>query len=143
MERISNLWDREELLIKNGIHFSSGTGLEVDINYYATPSIKIGSYFDFLEVYKKDYTNVTHIDIFNEMELASGCYCCIGEGSHGSEGFVAYLDADKNLLWVLYSEASNPFVRITEEYENIVVAESSANFKVRIDVNNPTSLSLI
>lgn len=29
MTRINDLWNREELLIKNGIHFSDGSGVEV------------------------------------------------------------------------------------------------------------------
>ncbi|WP_260451537.1 hypothetical protein [Listeria cossartiae] len=95
-----------------------------------------------MDVYKEDQENITKIDVFQEIKLSNGFYCCVGEGSYGSEGFVAYLDESKNLLWVLYSETSNPFVNIMEECEGIVVAESSANFKIRLDVNKPTSLSL-
>ncbi|EBF5850089.1 hypothetical protein FH026_12505 [Listeria monocytogenes] len=142
MIRINDLWNREELLIKNGIHFSDGSGVEVEISYYPVPDIKKGHYFSFLDVYKEDQENMTKIDVFKEIKLSNGFYCCVGEGSYGSEGFVTYLDERKNLLWVLYSETSNPFVNIMEECEGIVVAESSANFKIRLDVNKPTSLSL-
>lgn len=38
---------------------------------------------------------VTDIDKFREIKLANNCYCCVGEGSYGSEGFVAYLDENK------------------------------------------------
>lgn len=122
--------------------FQMVRGVEVEISYYPVPDIKKGHYFSFLNVYKEDQENMTKIDVFKEIKLFNGFYCCVGEGSYGSEGFVAYLDERKNLLWVLYSETSNPFINIMEECEGIVVAESSANFKIRLDVNKPTSLSL-
>lgn len=54
MIRINDLRNREELLIKNGIHFSDGSGVEVEISYYPVPDIQKGHYFSFLDVYKED-----------------------------------------------------------------------------------------
>ncbi|EOW1565154.1 hypothetical protein ACN1NX_001224 [Listeria monocytogenes] len=77
MIRINDLWNREELLIKNGIHFSDGSGVEVEISYYPIPDIKKGHYFSFLDVYKEDQENMTKIDVFKEIKLSNGFYCCV------------------------------------------------------------------
>ncbi|MFJ2822951.1 hypothetical protein ACIO7M_17815 [Streptomyces toxytricini] len=35
-----------------------------------------------------------------------------GEGSYGSEGFIARLTPDRNLTWAMFFTDSNPFTRI-------------------------------
>ncbi|EAM8245442.1 hypothetical protein CLL99_003417, partial [Salmonella enterica subsp. enterica serovar Thompson] len=73
----------------------------------------------------------------------NNCYCCVGEGSYGSEGFVAYLDENKNLVWVLYSEESNPFINVSEYIPDIIIVESSSNIRLKININNPMDLELV
>ena len=55
---------------------------------------------------------VASIIITREVPIPDGLLCA-GEGSHGSEGFFARLDADWNLVWVAHFQESNPFDEIT------------------------------
>jgi hypothetical protein len=53
----------------------------------------------------------TVIDMTVVKALPDGSgYLCAGEGSYGSEGFFGRLGQDRNLVWVVYLEESNPFV---------------------------------
>ncbi|CTW30168.1 hypothetical protein [Escherichia coli] len=142
MKNIIQLWEDDLLPIKDAIYFSNGKSFLCKIKPYPTPCIEKNGEFDFSSFYEKNKDEVTDIDKFREFKLANNCYCCIGEGSYGSEGFIAYLDEDKNLVWVLYSEESNPFINITEYTSDIIIVESSSNIRLRININNPVDLEL-
>ncbi|ANO87882.1 hypothetical protein KV337_004988 [Escherichia coli] len=142
MKNIIQLWEDGLLPIKDAIYFSNGESFLCKITSYPTPCIEKNGEFDFSAFYEKNKDEVTDIDKSREVKLANNCYCCIGEGSYGSEGFIAYLDENKNLVWVLYSEESNPFINITEYTSDIIIVESSSNIRLRININNPVDLEL-
>ncbi|MHA8111788.1 hypothetical protein ACX122_01425 [Kosakonia cowanii] len=142
MKNIIQLWEDGLLPIKNAIYFSNGKSFLCEIRPYPTPYIEKNGEFDFSAFYEEDKDEVTDIDKFREIKLANNCYCCIGEGSYGSEGFIAYLDENKKLVWVLYSEESNPFINVYEYMPGIIIVESSSNIRLRININNPVDLEL-
>lgn len=140
---ITKLWEQELLPIKDAIYFSNGESCSCKIATYPSRSIEIGETFnleDFHETHKQD---VCHIDILKEIPLTNGGYSCVGEGSYGSEGFIAYLDKEKKLTWVIYSESSNPFIDITQVNDNTISARSSTDIKIIIDLENPQTLEFI
>ncbi|MCW3820627.1 hypothetical protein ONA91_39965 [Micromonospora sp. DR5-3] len=60
----------------------------------------------------EDPDNVTHVDIVRgaDVPIPDGAgYVCGGDGAHGSEGFFARLDKDRNLIWIAALTDSNPF----------------------------------
>ena len=64
----------------------------------------------------------------------------LGEGSHGSEGFIAYITSDEKLNWVIYFEESNPFINAVELPNTFLEVESSANYKLILDLKNPINI---
>ncbi len=143
MKNIVQLWEEELLPIKDAIYFSNGKSFLCKITSYPIPCIEKNGEFDFCNFYEENKDELTNIDKFKEIRLINNGYCCIGEGSYGSEGFIAYLDRNKKLIWVLYSEESNPFVNISEYTPDIIIAESSSNIRLKIDINNPIKLELM
>ena len=140
---ISKLWKEELLPIKEAVFFFDGRAKSCKITSFPTPKIEVGADFDFIDFYRNNNEEVTSIDIIKEVKLLNECYCCVGEGSYGSEGFIAYLDNDKNPIWILYSENSNPFVSVFEHEENTILVESTAGLKIQIDLHNTVNLKLI
>ncbi len=143
MKNIIQLWEDNLLPIKDAIYFSNGRSFLCKIMDYPTLHIERNGEFDFSAFYEKNKDEVTDIDKFREIKLANNCYCCVGECSYGSEGFVAYLDENKNLVWVLYSEESNPFINVSEYIPDIIIVESSSNIRLKININNPMDLELV
>jgi hypothetical protein len=65
-----------------------------------------------------------------------------GEGGMGSDGFVALCrSSDHHLLWLLFSQCSNPFQKITIDRGQIA-AVSTHGMLWRIDVNEPSRISI-
>lgn len=140
---IVDLWKNETLPVKDAVYFSSGESFSLKITSYPLPNIQRNGWFDLHYFYENNKEEVTDIDVFKVVELSNGNYCCVGEGSYGSEGFIAYLDSNKDLVWVIYSESSNPFINAIEDYSGNIVVESSAKIKLKININDPVSLELV
>lgn len=140
---VIELWKNETLPVKDAIYFSNGAAFLLEITSYPIPTLQKGNSFDLNELYKNNENEITHIDIFKEIKLSNGFFCCVGEASYGTEGFIACLDTNKNLIWVIYSETSNPFINIIEYRTGNILVESSANFKLRIDVIDPMNIELV
>ncbi|MCI0913458.1 hypothetical protein JNA92_14735 [Pseudomonas putida] len=140
---IMKLWEQELLPIKDAIYFSSGEACSCKIATYPSPSIKIGEKFSLEDFHATHKCDVCHIDILKEIPLTNGGYCCVGEGSYGPEGFIAYLDKEKELIWVIYSESSNPFIDVTQVNDKTISTRSTTDIKITIDLENPQTLDFI
>lgn len=140
---IVNLWENETLPVKDAVYFSNGEAFSLKITSYPLPNIQRNGWFDLHDFYEANKEEITEIDVFKVIQLSNGYYCCIGEGSYGSEGFIAYLDSNKSLVWVIYSESSNPFINVDEDDSGNIFVESSARVKLKININNPINLELI
>lgn len=140
---ISMLWEKELIPVMDAIFFADGKATSCKITSYPMSNIEVGKPFKFQYFYRDNEKEVTSFDIIKEVKLLNECYCCVGEGSYGSEGFIAYLDKDKNPIRILYSENSNPFVSVFEHEENTILVESTAGLKIQIDLDNPVNLKLI
>ncbi|PWU30902.1 hypothetical protein DK254_10800 [Pseudomonas sp. RW407] len=143
MKNIIELWSNEELPIKDGVYFSNGKSFSISILAYPAPHICSRGWFDFEEYFKGNQEEVTSIDVTKRVVLKGGACCYVGEGSYGSEGFIAYENNHKLLEWVVYSESSNPFIDIKEGGANALVAESSAGFKIKISISNPEEMEVV
>jgi len=139
---IQDLWEKQSLPIKEGIHFGDGRFFPCKISYYPEPKIEKGNDFECSHLPAENSDDISFIDVLKEIALSDGGYLCVGEGSYGSEGFIASLNKARALQWVIYAEESNPFIDIIEEAPGIIVAESSAGFKLRINTIKPTDFSI-
>ena len=140
---IVKLWNNGQLPIKDAIYFSSGESFSLKIATHSSTLLQKGDFFNLYDLYHKDESEITNIDILNEIKLSNDYYCCVGEGSYGSEGFIAYLDINRELIWVMYFEESNPFFNITEYSPGNILAESSANVKLNIKLSRPIEFFLV
>ena len=99
--------------------------------------LEFGEEFDLAALLDADPEWVTSIDVTRETALpARRGYLCCGEGSHGSEGFFARLDENRELLWVVYLEQSNPFDSISTDGTNGTFG-STSGLSVTVNLDTP------
>lgn len=137
MSEIVKLWNEEKLPIKNGIYFANGESFSLSIQFYPNLFIEIGKKFDLASFLNDNPDYLTNIDITKKIKMNTGEICLLGEGSYGSEGVIAYKTPDEHLKWVMYFEKSNPFINAIELSNKFLEVESSANYKIIIDLENP------
>jgi hypothetical protein len=137
MSTITSLWAQENLPIRDGLYTASGEAYSVRIDPARPGGIEIGDTFDVDALLKSDPDYLTAIDITGTTELPNGTGWLVrGEGSYGSEGFFGRLDKDKNLVWVIYIEESNPFVTMTAS-GNTATFSSSSDISISVDIDRP------
>lgn len=139
MNLILKLWDEAKLLIRDGIYFADGRSFFVDVKHNGDMQIESIVSFDIESFFAADPEWVTSIDITKQAQLTDGSYFCCGEGSYGSEGFFAYLDDNKKLLWVIYFENLNPFNSFTIQQDKVIV-ESTSGVKLKLNLIDPRTI---
>ncbi|MFI1717633.1 hypothetical protein ACIGW4_29605 [Streptomyces sp. NPDC053513] len=129
MSRITELWAAGDVPARDGLYRADGSAREVGIDSAALSRFGLGAPLDLEELLRGDPEGVTtydiHPDCFAELPDDSGSgsgpdsgpglgpgFVCGGDGAHGSEGFFARLDADRNLVWVVSMGDSNPFEKV-------------------------------
>jgi hypothetical protein len=142
MKLISRLWEAGTLPIKNGIYYADGRSLSLTIKRNENLEIKVGKQFSLEELYAIDPDYITNIDITKEKILPNDEYFCCGEGSSGAEGFFAYLDSNKKLLWVIYFEELNPFYDFTINDTSAII-KSTLDIQIKLNINNPLLLQIL
>lgn len=122
MKAITRLWLAESLPIRDGLYWSDGSARGVRVDKRVRGGLALLEPFDLDAFLQLEPEETTSIMLTGERELADGSgYLCCGEGSYGSEGFFGRLDQSRRLVWVVYLEHANPFVRID-------VADTRAEF---------------
>lgn len=142
MNVILELWKHQKLPIKNGIYFRDEKSYIIKLKSSEDFHISGIYEFDLQTFYSSDPEWVTHIDITKEERLQQGGYFCSGEGASGAEGFFARLNSERDLLWVVYLEESNPFCNFTFK-SNIAIVESTSGLKIELDINDPKTLKIV
>ncbi len=132
MAEIVRLWREEQLPVKDGVYFADGRSYAVEV---VNGGLSVVEQFDLVEVLAEDPGWVSSIDI-NRKVAAPGGFACAGEGSHGSEGFFARLDAEEQLVWVCYLSGCNPFDKLVVEGGRLK-ATSTLGLTVTVDLNAP------
>ena len=140
MSKINELWNKEKLPTKDGIYFANGESFSFLAEFYPHVFIKKGESFNLVDFLNKNPDCITTIDIFQKIKIQMGGTCLLGECSHGSEGFIAYISSDEKLNWVIYFEESNPFINAIELPDKFLEVESSANYKIILDLKNPINI---
>lgn len=143
LNSIVKLWNEHSLPIKDGIYWADGGSIAMDIIAYPFPSVEKKETFSLDAFLQEHHDEITSIDIFKKIPLPTeNKYVWIGEGSYGSEGFIALIDENDCLIWVMYAEESNPFVSIEECASGSILAISSLGLKLIIDIDNPQNVKL-
>jgi hypothetical protein len=124
MGLITELWPAGDAPAWDGLYWADGSARVAEVDGPGLSRFRLGAPRDLAALLAGDPGNLTAIAVHPrgvvELPDGSGRVCC-GDGSLGSEGFFARLDADGNLVWPVSLGESGPFVRAE-------VAGSSATF---------------
>lgn len=136
MTTIELLWREYELPIKDALHYADGRSYEVALNPAAPGGFSVLSVFSVDEILEDDPSWVSSVDGLTSVDLGERGLLWGGEGSYGSEGFIARLTPDRALIWAMFFAESNPFDRI-QLTGNVATFHSTAGFEVSVDIENP------
>lgn len=92
--------------------------------------------FDLDEVLEGDPSWVSSVDGLASVDLGEKGLLWGGEGSHGSEGFIARLTVDRAPIWAMFFTESNPFDRIRLS-GNVATFSSTSGLEIELDIDDP------
>ena len=131
---LSTLWAAETLLIRDGLYRADGAAWAAELDSGRPGRLILGAPIDLQAMLESDPDNVTSINylIAATLDDESGYLFC-GDGSWGSEGHFGMLDKVKSIVWVVYLEHANPFVRATVDGTSATF-QSSSEISVTVDL---------
>jgi len=142
MNTIQKLWKKEQIPIKDGIYFNSGKAFELYFTSYPSPILKVKEPFDLEEFLEKNQEELSYVDITCKLKLPNNHTLVSGEGSYGSEGFIGYLDKNKEPIWLIYSESFNPIISLTKLDSKIKADSSLLGISFILDIDNPLDIKI-
>ncbi|MFE2942015.1 hypothetical protein ACFXKG_23630 [Streptomyces sp. NPDC059255] len=136
MTMIESLWEDFELPIKNALHYADGHSYDVALDRAAPRGFVVLVPFDLREVLESDPSWVSSVDGLAAVDLGEKGLLWGGEGSYGSEGFIARLTVDRALMWAMFFMESNPFDRI-QLSGKVATFSSTSGFEIAVDIDDP------
>ncbi|MFC9293056.1 hypothetical protein ACFTWH_01060 [Streptomyces sp. NPDC057011] len=136
MTTIEGLWEDFELPIKDALHYADGHSYDVALDRAAPMGFTVLAPFDLNEMLAGDPSWVSSVDGLAAVDLGDRGLLWGGEGSYGSEGFVARLTVDRALVWAMFFMESNPFDRI-QLSGNIATFSSTSGVEIAVDIDDP------
>lgn len=136
MTMIERLWEDFQLPIRDALHFADGGSCDVALDSGVPSGLKVLAPFDLDEILESDPSWVSSVDGLVAVDLGSKGVLWGGEGSYGSEGFIARLTVDRALIWAIFFMESNPFDRIGLS-GNMATFSSTLGFEVAVDIDDP------
>ncbi|MEV4600866.1 hypothetical protein AB0K15_26150 [Amycolatopsis sp. NPDC049253] len=133
-ERIIALWRAGTAPARDGLYRADDTAVSVDTDGAALSWFALGPRLVLDEVLAGP-GGVMDIDESARAEVAAGVIVC-GDGELGADGFVARLDSEGNLRWVVASVRSNPFERIAVSGTVVEVTNNLGN-SISFDLLDP------
>lgn len=134
---VVRLWAMEQLPGWDGLYRSDGRSRVVIFDPSLHAGHALGTEFEVAARLEDEPEWVATILGTTRSRLPDGSgELSYGDCAHGSEGYFARLDTEGRLVWVVYFEESNPFVKVS-------VSGSMANFTtnlgvdVLVDLNSP------
>ncbi|MCY0951159.1 hypothetical protein [Streptomyces sp. H27-S2] len=136
MTTIERLWKDLQLPARDALHFAGGHSCAVDLDCDAPTGVRVGAPFDLEDMLQRDPSWVSSVDGLTAVDLGGSGLLWGGEGSHGSEGFIARLTADHALVWAMFFTESNPFDHIRLS-RNTATFTSTSGHEVTVDADDP------
>jgi hypothetical protein len=134
---LAQLWHREELPIHDGLYLADGTAWSAELDHQAPGGLRLTDPFDLEAFMTHSPDQVTSFVISKIVPLEAGSgYLCCGEGSWGSEGIFARLSTEREPIWAVYLEQSNPFVDVQIQ-QNVACFHSSSGVRIQVDLSAP------
>ncbi|MFZ4302479.1 hypothetical protein ACOZE3_31800 [Streptomyces cinereoruber] len=141
MTAIENLWEDHDLPVADALHYADGRSCDVTLDPTAPSGFSVLSPFDLGEMLEDDPSRVSSVDGRAVVDLGEKGVLWGGEGSYGSEGFLARLTADHKLIWAMFFTESNPFLRI-QVSGNVATFSSTTGVRVVVDIDDPRTPTL-
>jgi hypothetical protein len=133
---IVDLWAAGRVPIEDGVFFADGRSYAVEV---VDGRLDAVAELDLAAMLADDPDWLAAIDVTGEQEIPDGAgHVCVGEGSHGSEGFFARLDAARRLVWVCHLSGSNPFAGL-EVAAGTATVTSTSGLRVTVDLDSPVT----
>ncbi|MFE1874440.1 hypothetical protein ACFW9N_26740 [Streptomyces sp. NPDC059496] len=136
MTAIERLWKDFELPVKDALHHADGHSYDVALDPTAPRGFTVLGPFDLDEVLEGDPSWVSSVDGLAAVDLGEEGLLWCGEGSYGSEGFIARLTVDRALHWAMFFIESNPFDRIRLS-GSVATFSSTSGFELALDIDDP------
>ncbi|MFJ4775558.1 hypothetical protein [Streptomyces sp. NPDC088762] len=136
MTTIERLWEDFQLPIRDALHYADGRSCDVDLDSDASSGLRVLAPFDLDEMLESDPSRVSSVDGLVAVDLGSRGLLWAGEGSYGSEGFIARLTVDRALIWAIFFAESNPFDRI-QLFGTEATFSSTSGFEITVDIDDP------
>jgi hypothetical protein len=138
--RIVQLWADGIAPGWNGLYRADGSARAVELSGGATlRGFALGPPIDLEAMLDEDPDNVTRIDVLRGADVpipdGSG-YVCGGDGAHGSAGFFARLDRNRNLIWIVALTDSNPFEKAEVRGSRATFTNNLGN-SLAVDLDHP------
>ncbi|MFF6833496.1 hypothetical protein ACFY84_16700 [Streptomyces sp. NPDC012438] len=133
---LPRLWEDFALPAEDALHYADGRSYGVVLDPAAPGGFAVLAPFDLGEVLEADPARVSSVDGLAVADLGEGGLLWGGEGSHGSEGFLARLTTDRALVWAVFFSESNPFSRVRLS-GNVAAFTSTSGFEVTVDIDDP------
>ncbi|MDR0356588.1 MAG: hypothetical protein LBJ64_12765 [Deltaproteobacteria bacterium] len=142
MNDFLTLWNDGHIPIFDGLYFPDGTIFDLRLRCCPSPRIIRGQPFvvDWRNVDSSRLTSLTETFCLDLLEFGK---MSLGEGSYGSEGFFAYYNGKNELQWACYSEFSNPFITAEYKGDGQAIVESSADYRINVDVLRPQDMHIL
>ncbi|MGW7286573.1 hypothetical protein ACWGH4_13935 [Streptomyces sp. NPDC054847] len=136
MTVIESLWEDSELPIKDAVHFADGHSCDVTLDPDVPGGFRVLAPFDLNEMLERDPLWVSSVDGLAAVDLGEKGLLWGGEGSYGSEGFIARLTADRALIWAMFFTESNPFDRI-QLSQKVATFSSTSGSEITVHIDDP------
>ncbi|MFF8269577.1 hypothetical protein ACF059_19620 [Streptomyces sp. NPDC016562] len=136
MTAIERLWEDFQLPIRDALHRADGRSYDINLDSDAPSGFRVLAPFDLDEMLDRDPSWATSVDGLVAADLGSKGLLWGGEGSYGSEGFIARLTVDRALTWAILFTESNPFDRI-QLSGNTATFGSTSGVEITVDIDDP------
>jgi hypothetical protein len=142
MSELQRLWLELRSPIKNGIMYPSGEFYPIDDDRDPKMQDRIGEPVHGSRLTTHDYSSTSSLSIASTLHIEnSRCIAVVGDGSWGSDGFVAVTSLANELMWIAFFDFSNPFLTVAFERE-FLFARNSHGETWQFALSHPTSLSV-
>ncbi|MEU8824017.1 hypothetical protein [Streptomyces sp. NPDC048636] len=138
MTSITELWKDFELPLRDALHFPDGSSYDIALDPETPSGLTVLAPLDLNALLAEDPSWTSSVDGLIEVDLREMGLLWGGEGSHGSEGFVCRLTAQRALMWAIFFMDSNPFDQI-QLTNNVATFTSTSVVNIRVDIDDPRS----
>ncbi|MGY0061342.1 hypothetical protein ACWY4P_33200 [Streptomyces sp. LZ34] len=136
MNEIERLWEDFRLPIRDALYLADGNSYDVTLSPGTPNGFRVLEPFDLRQTLKSEQDWTSEVDGLKSIGLTQGGFLWGGEGSHGSEGFLARLTPERSLIWAIFFSESNPFqeIQLSSKTASFI---STSGIEITVDIDDP------